>query len=208
MAAVERVKAYLAAGDAYQVNLSQRFQSPYAGHPWSLYQRLRKANPAPFSAYLGFPEVQVLSASPEEFLHLGGGRVRVRPIKGTRPVGATAAETTALAAELLASEKERAENVMIVDLIRNDIGRVCRVGSVEVPSLFAVERHPTVLHLVSTVTGDLRDGADAIDLLRACFPGGSVTGAPQGARDGDHRGAGAGAPRRLLRRHRLRLVHR
>ena len=179
MAAVERVKAYLAAGDAYQVNLSQRFQSPYQGDPWSLYLRLREANPAPFAAYLGFPETQVLSASPEEFLHLDGGRVRVRPIKGTRPIGATAEETEALAAELLASEKERAENVMIVDLIRNDIGRVCRIGSVEVPSLFAVERHPTVLHLVSTVTGELLPGADAIDLLRACFPGGSVTGAPK-----------------------------
>ena len=179
MAAVGRVKAYLAAGDAYQVNLSQRFQSPYEGDTWSLYLRLREANPAPFAAYLGFPEVQVLSASPEEFLRLDGGRVRVRPIKGTRPVGASDGETAALAEELLASEKERAENVMIVDLIRNDIGRVCRIGSVEVPSLFAVEQHPTVLHLVSTVTGELREGADAIDLLRACFPGGSVTGAPK-----------------------------
>ena len=179
MAAVERVKDYLTAGDAYQVNLSQRFQSPYAGDPWPLYLRLREANPAPFAAYLGFPEMQVLSASPEEFLGLDGGRVRVRPIKGTRPVGATDCETAALAAELLASEKERAENVMIVDLIRNDIGRVCRIGSVEVPSLFAVEQHPTVLHLVSTITGELREGADAIDLLQACFPGGSVTGAPK-----------------------------
>ena len=179
MASVERVKAYLAAGDAYQVNLSQRFRSQYAGDPWSLYLRLREANPAPFAAYLGFPEAHVLSASPEEFLRLDGGRVRVRPIKGTRPVGATDGETAALAAELLASEKERAENVMIVDLIRNDIGRVCSIGSVEVPSLFAVEQHPTVLHLVSTVTGELRQGADAIDLLRACFPGGSVTGAPK-----------------------------
>lgn len=179
MAAVERVKAYLAAGDAYQVNLSQRFRSPYLGDPWSLYLRLRAANPAPFAAYLGFPEAQTLSASPEEFLRLDGGRVRARPIKGTRPVGATAEETAAMAAELLASEKERAENVMIVDLIRSDIGRVCRIGSVDAPSLFAVERHPTVLHLVSTVTGELREGADAIDLLRACFPGGSVTGAPK-----------------------------
>ena len=179
MTAVERVKDYLAAGDAYQVNLSQRFQSPYAGDPWPLYLRLREANPAPFAAYMGFPEMQVLSASPEEFLRLDGGRVRVRPIKGTRPVGASDEETAVLAAELLASEKERAENVMIVDLIRNDIGRVCRIGSVEVPSLFAVEQHPTVLHLVSTVTGELREGADAIDLLRACFPGGSVTGAPK-----------------------------
>ena len=208
MAAVERVKAYLAAGDAYQVNLSQRFQSPYEGDTWSLYLRLREANPAPFAAYLGFPELQVLSASPEEFLRLDGGRVRVRPIKGTRPVGSTDGETAALAAELLASEKERAENVMIVDLIRNDIGRVCRIGSVEVPSLFAVEQHPTVLHLVSTVTGELREGADAIDLPAGVLSGRLGDGRAQGAGHGDNRGAGAGAPRRLLRGHRLRLLQR
>ncbi len=179
MAAVERIREYLAAGDAYQVNLSQRFQAPFDGDSWGLYLRLRTLNPAPFAAYLGFPDVQVLSASPEEFLHLEQGRVRSRPIKGTRPAGATPEETTRYSAELLASEKERAENVMIVDLIRNDVGRVCGIGSVGVPSLFAVEQHPTVLHLVSTVTGQLLFSADALDLLRACFPGGSVTGAPK-----------------------------
>ena len=178
-AAVERVKEYLAAGDSYQVNLSQRFQAPFGGDPWGLYLRLRSSNPAPFAAYLDFPEVKVLSASPEEFLHLERRQVRSRPIKGTRPAGATAEEAARYSAELLASDKERAENVMIVDLIRNDVGRVCSIGSVEVPSLFAVERHPTVLQLVSTVTGELLSSADAVDLLRACFPGGSVTGAPK-----------------------------
>ena len=178
-AAVERVKEYLAAGDSYQVNLSQRFQAPFEGDPWGLYLRLRSINPAPFAAYLEFPEVKVLSTSPEEFLHLEQRRVRARPIKGTRPAGTTVEEAVRYSTELLASEKERAENVMIVDLIRNDVGRVCTIGSVEVPSLFAVERHPTVLHLVSTVTGELLSSADAVDLLRACFPGGSVTGAPK-----------------------------
>ena len=179
MAAVRRVKEYLEAGDAYQVNLSQRFRAPFEGDPWDLYQSLRRFNPAPFAAYLDFPKVTVLSASPEEFLRLEEGRVRVRPIKGTRPVGRTPEETALQAGALLDSEKELAENVMIVDLIRNDIGRVCRIGSVEVPSLFAVEEHPTVLHLVSTITGDLLPSTDAAGLLKACFPGGSVTGAPK-----------------------------
>lgn len=178
-AAVGRVKEYLAAGDSYQVNLSQRFQAPFQGDPWGLYLRLRSFNPAPFAAYLGFPEVKVLSGSPEEFLHLERGQVRARPIKGTRPAGATPEEAARYSAELLASEKERAENVMIVDLIRNDMGRVCSIGSVEVTGLFTVEQHPTVLHLVSTVTGELLPSADAVDLLRVCFPGGSVTGAPK-----------------------------
>ena len=179
LAAIERVKGYLEAGDVYQVNLSQRFQAPFLGNPWALYQRLRSSNPAPFAAYLGFPEVQVLSASPEEFLRLEEGRVWARPIKGTRPTGRTRKEDALQAADLLASDKERAENVMIVDLLRSDMGRVCSIGSVRVPTLFAVERHPTVLHLVSTITGELRPSADAVDLLRACFPGGSVTGAPK-----------------------------
>lgn len=179
MAAVERVKEYLAAGDAYQVNISHRFQAAFDGDPWELYLRLRRYNPAPFGTYLGFPDARVLSASPEEFLRLDGSRVRTRPIKGTRPVGATAREDARLTAELLASAKDRAENVMIVDLLRSDLGRVCKIGSVEVPGLLDVERHPTVFHLVSTVTGELPPTADAVDLLRACFPGGSVTGAPK-----------------------------
>jgi para-aminobenzoate synthetase component 1 len=177
--AVGRVKEYLAAGDSYQVNLSQRFQAPFEGDPWSLYLKLRELNPAPFAAYLSFPELSVLSVSPEEFLNLEQGRVRSRPIKGTRPVGATSVETARYSEELLANDKERAENVMIVDLIRNDLGRVCNIGSVEVTSLLELEQHPTVLHLVSTVIGELPLSADAVDLLKACFPGGSVTGVPK-----------------------------
>ncbi|MBI2872952.1 MAG: aminodeoxychorismate synthase component I [Chloroflexi bacterium] len=179
MAAVRRIKEYLAAGDVYQVNLSQRFEAAFGGDPWPLYLRLRQCNPAPFAAYLGFPEATVLSASPEEFLRLEGRSVETRPIKGTRPRGRTPQEEERLTSELLSSEKERAENVMIVDLLRNDLGRVCCVGSVKVPALFSVEQHPTVWHLVSTVAGTLRYGLDAVDLLRACFPGGSVTGAPK-----------------------------
>jgi para-aminobenzoate synthetase component 1 len=179
ISAVHQIKEYLAAGDVYQVNLSQRFQAPFSDDPWSLYLRLRQANPEPFSAYLETPEATILSASPEEFLRLESGRVQSRPIKGTRPRGHTTDEDRRLANELLHSDKDRAENVMIVDLLRNDLGRVCRVGSIEVPSLFAVEPHPSVWHLVSTVTGQIREDADAVDLLRACFPGGSVTGAPK-----------------------------
>ncbi len=179
LAAVQRIKGYLAAGEIYQANLSQRFTLPFAGDPWPLYLRLRQVNPAPFAAYLEFPEVTVLSASPEEFLRVEGRKVETRPIKGTRPRGGTHEEDVALVKELLASEKDRAENIMIVDVLRNDLGRVCRVGSVQVPSLLAVEQHPTVHHLVSTVTGELPEGIEAVDLLRACFPGGSITGAPK-----------------------------
>ncbi len=180
-AGVSRIREYIAAGDVYQVNLSQRFQATFAGSALALYRRLRARNPAPFGAYLEFAGAQVASISPERFLRLDA-RTRAaeaRPIKGTRPRGATPADDAALARELLESEKERAENVMIVDLLRNDLGKVCRPGSVEVPTLFALESHPTVHHLVSTVTGQLADGADAFDLLRAAFPGGSVTGAPK-----------------------------
>lgn len=179
LAAIRRVKEYLVQGEVYQVNLSQRFSAPFSGDSWALYRRLRQANPAPFAAYLEFPEATVLSASPEAFLKVEDGHVETRPIKGTRPRGRTPEEDRRLAQELLASEKERAENLMIVDLLRNDLGRVCSIGSVRVPSLFALERHPTVLHLVSTVTGELPPHLGAVDLLRACFPGGSVTGAPK-----------------------------
>ena len=179
LAAVRRVKAYLEAGDVYQVNISQRFQGRFVGQPWELYQALRTANPAPFAAYLRTPDLVVLSASPEQFLRVDDRRVETRPIKGTRPRGGAPAADEALARELLASEKDRAENVMIVDLLRSDLGRVCGIGSVQVSSLFALEAHPTVFHLVSTITGRLADDRDAVDLLRAAFPGGSVTGAPK-----------------------------
>ncbi|HEV2671680.1 MAG TPA: aminodeoxychorismate synthase component I [Gemmatimonadales bacterium] len=180
-AAVSRIRDYIAAGDVYQVNLAQRFRAPFAGSPLGLYRRLRARNPAPFGAFLEFAGASIASISPERFLRLDP-RTRTaeaRPIKGTRPRGITPDKDVALARELLASEKDRAENVMIVDLLRNDLGKVCRTGSVEVPKLFALESHPTVHHLVSTVTGVLRDGADGFDLLRAAFPGGSVTGAPK-----------------------------
>jgi para-aminobenzoate synthetase component 1 len=179
LAAVERVKAYLVAGDIYQANLSQRFQGSLRGDSWQLYRRLRHVNPPLFGAYLGFPEATVMSASPEEFLHVQGRQVRTRPIKGTRPRGPTPAEDRELGLALVESVKDRAENLMIVDLMRNDLGRVCRVGSVRVPRLFGLEAHPTVFHLVSTVTGELEEGRDVVDLLRASFPGGSVTGAPK-----------------------------
>ena len=180
-AAVTRIRAYIAAGDVYQVNLSQRFHAPCSASPLALHRRLRTRNPAPFGAYLEFAGAAITSISPERFLRLDATTraAEARPIKGTRPRGAAPAGDSALARELLASEKDRAENVMIVDLLRNDLGKVCRPGSVRVPTLFALESHPTVHHLVSTVTGVLADGADAFDLLLAAFPGGSVTGAPK-----------------------------
>jgi len=180
-AGVAKIRAYIAAGDVYQVNLAQRFRTSFTGAPLELYRRLRARSPAPFGAYLALGDVTITSISPERFLRLDAAtrEAEARPIKGTRPCGATAAEDAALAAALTASEKDRAENVMIVDLLRNDLGKVCRPGSVRVPELYALESHPTVHHLVSTVTGVLADGADGFDLLRAAFPGGSVTGAPK-----------------------------
>jgi len=178
--AVARVREYIVAGDIFQANLSQRFQAPLRESPYALYRRLRRRNPAPFAAYLDFGELTVLSASPERFLRLEeGGLVETRPIKGTRPRGLGPMHDAALGRALAESEKDRAENVMIVDLLRNDLSRVCRPGSVRVPELFALEQHPTVHHLVSTVVGQLEPGADAVDLIRAAFPGGSITGAPK-----------------------------
>jgi para-aminobenzoate synthetase component I len=179
--AVARVREYIVAGDIFQANLSQRFQAPLAQSPFDLYGKLRQRNPAPFAAYLDFGEVVVLSASPERFLLLeeNGRQVETRPIKGTRPRGLGPMHDAALGRALAESEKDRAENVMIVDLLRNDLSRVCRPGTVRVPELFALEQHPTVHHLVSTVVGELEPGADAVALLRATFPGGSITGAPK-----------------------------
>jgi para-aminobenzoate synthetase component I len=178
-AAFRRIKDYIRAGDCYQVNLARRFAAPAAGDGWAAYRRLRELNPAPFAAFVSTPYGQILSSSPERFLAVRDGRVETRPIKGTRPRGDTPEGDSALAQELAGSLKDRAENLMIVDLLRNDLGRVCRPGSVRVPQLFAVESYATVHHLVSAVTGDLAPGRDAIDLLRACFPGGSITGAPK-----------------------------
>jgi para-aminobenzoate synthetase component 1 len=170
---------YVHAGDCFQVNLAQRLLAPLAEPPLELYRRLRERNPAPFAGYFDLGGVAVASASPERFVRLHKGRVETRPIKGTRPRGGTAAEDEAQARELLASAKDRAENVMIVDLLRNDLGRVCEFGSVRVEALCELESYRTVHHLVSEVRGSLRPGLGAIDLLRAAFPGGSVTGAPK-----------------------------
>jgi para-aminobenzoate synthetase component 1 len=179
--AVARVREYIVAGDIFQANLSQRFQAPLAEPPFRLYRRLRRRNPAAFAAYLGFDDLAVLSASPERFLLLDQSRrqVETRPIKGTRPRGLGPMHDAALGLALSESDKDRSENVMIVDLLRNDLSRVCRPGTVRVPELFALEQHPTVHHLVSTVVGELAPGADAVDLVRAAFPGGSITGAPK-----------------------------
>jgi para-aminobenzoate synthetase component I len=178
--ALTRVREYIIAGDIFQTNLSQRFEAPLTESPWSLYQRLRGINPAPFAAFLEFGDITVASASPERFLRLDTARqVEARPIKGTRPRGVYPAHDAALGRALQESAKDRAENLMIVDLMRNDLSRVSLPGSVRVPELFALERYATVHHLVSTVTGALEPGRDAIDLLCATFPGGSITGAPK-----------------------------
>ena len=179
MAAVARVREYILAGDVFQVNISQRFDAPLPCSPLQLYRRLRARNPAPYSAYIDGGGFQVISASPERFLRLDGDRVETRPIKGTRPRDPDPARDAALARELAGSTKDQAENVMIVDLLRNDLSRVCRPGSVAVPALLALDTLPTVHHLVSTVTGRLEPACDAFDLLRAAFPGGSITGAPK-----------------------------
>jgi para-aminobenzoate synthetase component 1 len=177
--AFRRIRNYIQDGDCYQVNLAQRFSAQAMGDPWLAYQRLRVINPAPFSAYLNTPFAQILSASPERFLRVERGRVETKPIKGTRPRAGHPRLDAELTEQLRASEKDRAENLMIVDLLRNDLSKNCALGSVKVPRLFDVESYATVHHLVSTVTGELRADSDALDLLRGCFPGGSITGAPK-----------------------------
>ncbi|MBC7944749.1 MAG: aminodeoxychorismate synthase component I [Burkholderiales bacterium] len=178
--AFHRIQDYIRAGDCYQVNLAQRFAAPATGDPWLAYQALRIINPAPFAAYLNTPGAQILCASPERFLKVdGNGHVETKPIKGTRPRAGHPRLDAALGAALQESEKDRAENLMIVDLLRNDLSKNCALGSVRVPKLFAIESFATVHHLVSTVVGELAPGKDAIALLRGCFPGGSITGAPK-----------------------------
>ena len=178
--AVARVREYIFAGDIFQSNLSQRFEAPLGEPAWALYCRLRMLNAAPFAAFLDFPGAAVVSASPERFLHVDvAGHVETRPIKGTRPRGVGPEHDGALGQALTESAKDRAENLMIVDLMRNDLSRVCAPGTVRVPELFALERYPTVHHLVSTVVGELAPGTNALDALRVAFPGGSITGAPK-----------------------------
>lgn len=178
----ERFKAvqrYILAGDCYQINLAQRFSAAYQGDEWQAYLRLRNATPTPFSGFMAWGQQAVLSLSPERFIQSSNGAVEARPIKGTRPRGATADEDLALANELTSSLKDRAENVMIVDLLRNDLGRVCKPGSINVPQLCKLESYPNVHHLVSVVQGQLASDASPLALLAAAFPGGSITGAPK-----------------------------
>lgn len=179
LAAVRRAIEYVNAGDCFQVNLSQRLLAPLREHPLNLYGRLRDRNPAPFAGYFDLGTFAVASASPERFLRVTDGEVETRPIKGTRPRGKTTEEDCQRIVELTASVKDRAENVMIVDLLRNDLGRVCEYGSVRVPKVCQVESFEYVHHLVSEVRGRLASNKTPLDLLRACFPGGSVTGAPK-----------------------------
>ncbi|MEH8020601.1 aminodeoxychorismate synthase component I [Rheinheimera metallidurans] len=174
-----KVQQYLLSGDCYQINLTQRFSARYQGDAWQAYLQLRDKNAAPFSAFIRLPEGAVLSISPERFLQLHESKVETKPIKGTRPRGFCPMTDAVEADNLRHSAKDRAENVMIVDLLRNDLGKVCVSGSVEVPSLFAIESFPAVHHLVSTVTGTLAAEYSASDLLRGAFPGGSITGAPK-----------------------------
>lgn len=178
---VERAKAYIASGDIYQVNLSQRLSISSDLLPAELYTRLRQLSPVPYGAYLHCDNFQVLSASPERFLHFlpSSRAVETRPIKGTRPRGLTPELDRKLAIELLHSEKDLAELLMIVDLERNDLGRVCEIASIHVPERVALESYSNIHHLVATVRGTLRRNADRIDLLKSCFPGGSITGAPK-----------------------------
>jgi para-aminobenzoate synthetase component I len=178
-ALVLRVKEHVAAGDIYQANLSQRFQLPFAGNGLDLYRRLRALSPAPFSGYLRAPGFEIASASPERLLEVREGWMSTRPIAGTRPRAADPSADRALAAELLLSEKERAEHLMLVDLARNDLGRVAAMGSVSVDELMTVEDYAQVRHIVSNVRARLVDGRDALDALAALFPGGTITGVPK-----------------------------
>jgi para-aminobenzoate synthetase component 1 len=179
-AAFKRIQHYIKEGDCYQVNLAKRFEIAAEGDSWAAYQLLRQYNSAPFSAYFKTPSTTILSSSPERLLKVNDAIVETKPIKGTRPRNLADLERDQqLKAELQNSLKDRAENLMIVDLLRNDLGKVCQPGSIAVPKLFSIESFATVHHLVSTVTGLLAEGQSAVSLLRACFPGGSITGAPK-----------------------------
>ncbi len=177
--AFSRVQDHIRRGDCYQINLTQRFEARVAGDSWNAYRKLRQTNPAPFSAYVSTPHGEILSSSPERFLHVHGDRVETKPIKGTRPRVADAEADAGQQRELAASAKDRAENVMIVDLLRNDLGKSCVPGSVRPERLFEIESFAHVHHLVSTVTARLSPDRHPLDLVRGSFPGGSITGAPK-----------------------------
>ena len=174
-----QVQRYIRSGDCYQINLAQRFSAHYEGDVWSAYLRLRRATPTPFSGFMAWQDKAVLSLSPERFIQAHRGNVETRPIKGTRPRGASREHDQQLAQQLLSSTKDRAENVMIVDLLRNDLGRVCQFGSIHVPQLCELESYPNVHHLVSVVRGQLDKANTPLALLEAASPGGSITGAPK-----------------------------
>ena len=176
---VARAKEYIASGDVFQVVPSQRFRRPFTLPPFSLYRALRRLNPSPFLYFLSMPGFQIAGSSPEVLVRLQGGKVTIRPIAGTRPRGKTPEEDKALAAELLADPKERAEHLMLIDLGRNDVGRVAKTGAVKVTGSFFVERYSHVMHIVSNVEGEIRDGLDAMDALAAGLPAGTLTGAPK-----------------------------
>ena len=176
---IDRIQAYLTAGDCYQVNLSQRFQAHFQGVTWPVFKQLCTAQPSPYSAFLKTACGDIISISPEQFLGVQNRHIITRPIKGTRPIGLTESEDIRFANELKASEKDQSENLMIVDLLRNDLGRFCVPGSVEVPELFGLESYANVHHLVSTIRGQLKDGVTPWKVLNGCFPGGSITGAPK-----------------------------
>ncbi|NQT22477.1 MAG: aminodeoxychorismate synthase component I, partial [Candidatus Omnitrophica bacterium] len=177
--AVLKAKEYIKKGDIYQVNFSHRFQTQFTGNPFQLYSVLREINPAPFASYLNFGDVNVISSSPERFIKVSGRNVHTRPIKGTMPRGRNAVEDAAFRKKLLESTKDRAENLMIIDLERNDLGRISEYGSIKVSEFMICEEYPTVFQLTSTVEGKLRKNVDPADILVNCFPGGSITGAPK-----------------------------
>ena len=177
--AVQQAKQYIQAGDIFQTNLSLRFQTNTTADSWSIYQQLQTINPSPFASYWRSSWGDVISCSPERLVQLYGNRAQTRPIAGTRRRGKTSQSDRALADELLANAKERAEHIMLVDLERNDLGRVCQWGSVEVDELLVIERYSHVMHLVSNVRGTLHSDRDAVDLIRGVFPGGTITGCPK-----------------------------
>ena len=176
---IRKIKDYIRQGDIYQANLTQRFNGKTNISSYELYKKLRTISPAPFAAFLNFKEHQILSNSPERFIKCINNKIETRPIKGTRPRGKNKEEDLKLQGELRNSEKDKAELLMIVDLERNDIGRVSKIGSVKVPELFVIEPYANVSHLVATVTGELEESLDCIDVIKATFPGGSITGAPK-----------------------------
>jgi para-aminobenzoate synthetase component 1 len=179
--AIASIKRYIQAGDCYQVNFAQHFSTAFDGDNWELYRHLRRVLPSPYSSFYqwGDKGKAILSLSPERFLKLSMGQVETKPIKGTIRRGTTVEEDQQNAIELMNSQKDRAENLMIVDLLRNDLGKTCEPGSIRVPKLFALQSFPNVHHLVSTVTGTLKKGESPLTLLKGCFPGGSITGAPK-----------------------------